>query len=499
MLGPYRTSYLFIYHHNIINCTVRVFLSEIEACIPNPCQHGGICLTNEDRSFTCNCSGTMYSGETCDNGIISIPNYPQFTINTSYTFSVKAKPDEDLVLALIRDDTSSIVVNPLMLTFTKAVPVNNFTIFVNKSGLFKLSYKLTGASSSKYELPQPSNIIVLDNQTTETDYFAENGLQKGILPAGCCTSTLEYKCQSYLNDVKFTATCPWNNKGNYSAGIVFSSNNGFAFPIAISGVKFGSRFGLSSLSRHELKSHTCKVCEQYLSRVNEDFGILSKTKCYKSKPSTHPSHIHSFLNLETLAHTFFYHAHQLIPQWLRFNVTSTDRVHDANSYMVTLVESSDIETLKSCHIMKAYSKGLYSVLVYSGKLNITVNSEKAFYQPNLHPVCFAVSLCEGTLSPVYISIPDDSTNLIHNFRFMDIFRKENWHISVNSVVITNGIMPLAVSGTYWNGVDNFDVSLQQINLVLNGEITYSFTHADFNIYYEFVGEIYLYTNEIDKV
>jgi len=455
-------------------------------------------LANEDRSYTCNCSTTMYSGENCENGIISTPNYPQFNISTQYTFSVKAKPDEDLVLTFYPDDSSSIIINPPNLDFTNVVHENNFTVSFKKGGLFKLRYKLSGASSPKFVSPQPSDIIVQDYQTAEYEYFASNGLQEGVLQAGCCfprNPSIVYKCQSYLNNVKFTATCPWDYKGSYSTGIVFSSNNGFVFPVAISGVKLNANFMLQSLTTHELETDICENCEQDVSNVHEAIG-----QCDTYKPSKHTANIISFLNSETLAHTFFYYAHQLTPQWLRFNVTSSDRVHDANSYRVTLVESSDIETLKSCNILKTYSKGLYSVLVYSGLLNITVNSEDAFYQPNSHPVCFAINLCEGRSSPVYISIPDDSTNLIQNLRIMDIFKQNNWHISLKSVVITTDIITaLQLLGIYWNGVDNFNVNIQYINLVLNGEIAYSFTNADFSIDYKFAGAIYLYTNQMDMV
>lgn len=480
-----------------------IFFSEIEPCTPNPCQHGGTCLTNEDRSYVCNCSGTMYSGENCHIGVISIPNYPQFYVNAEYNFTVKAKPDRSLVLIFNPDDNDSVTIEPKILKFNTAVTENNFTISVTNSSLFKLDYILTSTSASNFLKPPPSTIIVLDRQAAESDYFAEKRLQKGVVQAGCHFLSLNYNCKFSSNYVKFIATCPWDEKKkeSYSSGIVFSNNNGLHFPIAIAGAKlYSSTFSLSSLSTHELRTQQCESGEQEVSKGFESIGLLPDEQCNTYKPSKHPTTVNSFLTLETLAHTFFYHSHELLPQWLNFNVTSTDRKHDVNSYMVTLVESTGIETLKSCHLTKTYSEGLYSVLVYYGLLNITINSKMLFYQPGPQPVCFAINLCDGVLSPVYISIPDDSIELISELGFMKKFKNSNWHISVKSLVITNGIIPFALRDTYWNGINNFVVDSKQINLILNGEIFYSFAISEFNVKYEFSGEIYLHTaDSIDAV
>ena len=483
-----------------------IYFSEIETCTPNPCQHGGICLTNEDRSYTCNCSGTMYSGENCDEGFIIISNYPRLFKDVQYMFSAEAKPDKDLVLSFFPDDRSSFIVNPQKLKFTQHLHINSFTIVAKKAGLFKLTYILSGSSSSKFIQPLPSNVIVIDNQTVaslSSMDFTSKGFQHGILQAGCCmpiTSSLEYQCLSHPTNVKFTASCAWNEKGLYSTGIVFSSNNGFAFPIAISGVKFNFKFELSSLSVHEL-SDPCKPCIQGLGRVNEDIDVASEGECDTFKPSVND--ILLLLNSETLAHTYFYHSHQLLPKWLRFNVTSADRTHDSNSYMVTLVESLNIEAIKMCHIVKTYSEGLYSVLIYSGILNISVNSETVSYHPELFPICFSINLCEASSSPVYISIPKDASKLIYNFGFMDIFYANNWNIALDSVTIVSSSMilegDLAVHDTYWNGVENFAVDFDNSNLVVYGKIVYSFVNENFNIKYKFTGDVYLYTDGIEMV
>ena len=299
----------------------------------------------------------MYTGENCDEGLIGITDYPQLIKDIQYTFSAVAKPDEDLVLSFIPDDRFSFVVSPQHLKFTSSKHSNNFTVSAKQTGIFKLSYVLSGSSSSQFVLPQPNNVIVVDNQTItplSSNFFTSRGFQQGILQAGCCTPNtlfLDYRCQSESTNVKFAASCAWNEKGLYSTGVVFSNLNGFVFPISISGVKLNLKFELSSLSVYEL-ADPCNPCRQGQGRVNEDIDITSEGECDTFKPSV--DDIISLLNSETLALTYFYHAHQLLPQWLRFNVTLTDRIHDASSYMVTLVESSNIDKMKMCHIADVF-------------------------------------------------------------------------------------------------------------------------------------------------
>ena len=41
--------------------------SDINDCNPNPCQNSGIC-TDGVKSFTCDCSTTGFTGNTCEQG-----------------------------------------------------------------------------------------------------------------------------------------------------------------------------------------------------------------------------------------------------------------------------------------------------------------------------------------------------------------------------------------------------------------------------------------------
>ena len=449
----------------------------------------------------------MYTGEKCDIGILNIPEYPHLAINTPYIFTVTASPDEYLIISMLPDDRSSLTISPNQLEFNRNMHTNNFTIMSKRSGRFLLNYRLSGKDASNFMQLQPSSIVVIENQTFEdnTDYFTSRQLEQGLLQSGCCTALsffLEYLCPSGLNAVKFTASCAWNLKGLYSTGIVFSDNDNIVFPVAIGGVKFGQNFDLSSLNVFELRD-PCMPCSRHsVGRVDDDSEPPLEGECDVFKPSI--SDVLTFLESESLAYTYFYHSHQLLPQWLRFNVTASTRVHTSNSYRVTIVESSEVEALEMCNLTTPYTDGLYSVLIYSGILNITINSELITYIPKSESdaLCFAVNLCEGKMSPLSISVSKDANNMISDLEFMTIFNTNNWKINFNSISISDSTIPAqdhALQGTFWNGVEDIVVNVENYNMILSADISYSSVIKDFGVSFSFAGKIFLFNDELETV
>ena len=449
----------------------------------------------------------MYTGTQCDIGIVNIPEYPHLAMSTPYTFTITASPDKYLKILVFPEDRSSIIVSPSQLEFNISVHTNNFTVTSNKSGRFQLKYRFSGESASDFMQLEASNIIVVDNQTFEANnYFISRGLQYGLLQPGCCTaltSLLSYQCPLRSTIVKFNASCGWNLKGLYSTGIVFSDNGGLGFPIAIGGIKFNQNFDLSNLNVFEL-ADVCMSCSgNGLGKVNDNIESSLEEECNVYKPSIND--MLSFLESESLAYTYLHYSHQLVPQWLRFNVTSAKRVYSSNSYKVTLVESSEIEALDSCNFATAYSEGLYSVLIYSGALILTINSEDIIYMPKSESeaLCFAVNLCEGRMSPLSISISSNVNHVISNLQSMSIFNASSWNIDFNSISISNSIISMQQhtwqKESFWNGVKDSVTNLQDFNIVLNVDMSYSSWIKDVGIYFSFAGKIYLLNDDIEMV
>lgn len=144
------------------------------------------------------------------------------------------------------------------------------------------------------------------------------------------------------------------------------------------------------------------------------------------------------------------------------------------------------------------------MLTYSGILNVTVNSEEISYRPesDSDALCFAVNLCERKMSPLYISIPKDTNEVISDLEFMKVFKHNNWKIDFSSISVSNAIIPAqeqAMQEFYWNGVEDVAVSLDSLNMVLSNQIYYSSVMKDFSIHFSFTGKMYLLNDELEMV
>ena len=50
-------------------CSPFILVADVDECITGtPCLNGGTCDNTPAGSFTCNCTGTGYTGATCETG-----------------------------------------------------------------------------------------------------------------------------------------------------------------------------------------------------------------------------------------------------------------------------------------------------------------------------------------------------------------------------------------------------------------------------------------------
>ena len=66
---------------------------------------------------------------------------------------------------------------------------------------------------------------------------------------------------------------------------------------------------------------------------------------------------------------------ELIPSWLIMEVLPSDRIHDFCGYSVYLVYSDALNRVQVCSGLTALTDGLYSILVYTGNLEVMLNEE----------------------------------------------------------------------------------------------------------------------------
>lgn len=394
------------------------------------------------------------------------------------------------MLYLEPDDKKSLKINPKSMMFSQGNTHHNVTVKAKKAGKYTLNYVISDQTLN-YQ-PVPSATILATNGTfNKSDYFDNYGLTPGLLKPGCC-SIEDIKCSPDVQLI-LKSTCGWiTDNAIYSPGIIFSSNNGFDMPIAIAGAKLRLRkssVALSSLSKDEFESD-CNTCNN---GTDANCNVMPISL----------NDVQTFLCYESLASTYLYFSSKLIPKWLKLNILLSNHTHDIHSYIVNLVSSNYLKTIGECGKLTAVTDGLYSVMLYSGSLKVKIDRESVQLQSNSSTgFCFAVNLCEGSSSPLYIGLPDDVQTKLHSLEFMHDLKSKGWIITVNSLAISDSrIITVAADPVlYWNGKEFFISHRQQPNMLTGVKIIKQFSnHNTVKANWVFSGNIIWFHDKINKV
>ena len=430
-----------------------LFIIEKQLCYPNPCKHNGSCIETEEDAFVCDCDDVGYTGKTCEVLLINVPQFSTLAINSEIEFTMSSSPDGEFVLQLIPDDKTSLKVVPSSIIFSQTNTHHNVTMKAIKPGKFTLKYRISDKTLNYLPIP-PATILVTNGTVSKSDYFDKYGLKPGLLKPGCCSSEtlLNIRCPHNMNFF-LKSSCGWIKKESFylSPGIIFSSANDFDMPIAIAGAKIRkqkSNIYLQNLNKDEFENN-CTTC-------SNESGM--QPQCNIRPISLND--IQSFICYESLASTFFHHSSKLTPRWLKLNAMSSNRTHDTHSYMVNLVSSDHLKDISECNKLTPITNGFYSVMLYSGLLKVKVNNE-LMQSESSSAFCFAINLCEGESSPLYIAIPEDAQTILQSLEFMRDLKSKGWSVTVNSLVISDSrireIMPsvMLTPIMYWNGKEYF--------------------------------------------
>jgi len=424
---------------------------ERKACDPNPCNHNGVCTDVGGNTFNCDCDGTGYTGLVCNVLLINTPEIPALAVNSPVDVSFSSQPDMDFTLMIKVDDRNSIKVEPSSVTFSQQLTSQNISITASKTGLYKIEYEVSDNSLNYQRIP-PVTVLVSDDDSGRSLYFDK--LERGLLQSGCCEASesqlrLEFRCPSDNNNtLALKSTCGWVTKQlPHTVGVIFSEYDNFDMPVAIAGAKFESTattINLQSLNKFEFQSG-CIACST--GSVGHVFG----PSCQAERISIND--IQQFLKYESLAHTYLSQSMSLVPEWFRLKALLSNRSHDVHSYMVDLVYANDIERFQDCSELSALKDGLYSVMFYTGSLEVKLNEEKIqLISDDYTSMCFAVDLCAGATSPLYLTIPNSAHSMIETFDFMQDLKDKGWDSTISYVIISNSsILDEVPQHTYWNG------------------------------------------------
>ena len=139
--------------------------------------------------------------------------------------------------------------------------------------------------------------------------------------------------------------------------------------------------------------------------------IVSECYCY-----THtPDNTREFLNVRALAFTYITEIQQLLPLWLELSVnldltleSSPLTKHDMFAPVTRPMEQ--VSSTDGCSKLTTPDIGVFSVMRYDKTLSASIDNKEYEYRESSDTgrdsdtMCFAVDLCKGLESPVYIQV-----------------------------------------------------------------------------------------------
>ena len=494
-------------------------ITAIRACEPYPCRYSGVCIALGPREFECDCTGTGYEGDMCQYGIIDLPQYPTLIAEApSQQLSISARPGASITIEFMADDPKNLVFDPLSVTIHYPNTSTNFTVYSTLPNLYTVNYMITGTSSNEFPTPEPSTVLVTSlNSGTPNSYFTDRGVVTGLLQPGCCQlqdTTPSYQCPNGGQTLAFDATCNWRQRGNmhFVPGLIFTNLNELILPASISGTEL--EFSNNIVSLNQLNTadlnEPCVEC-RVIRRGNDSVSNVGGDCSITFRPTI--ADINDFLNTESLAYSYFYYTNSLYPSWLKLlPINGNSRTHDTNSYQVTLVDSNGLNGFPGCENFPVVEAGLYSVLQYSGALNVSIPSigSHNIYTPsdNSTPLCFAVNLCAGSATPFYIGIPTEAQPFFANLPFIQSLMDNGWHVNTEALAIAVGsgylnvdIADRLIGFQYWDGAQDLTVSdyFSRISLAVQGTVNKNFTKEDLLCTLEFEGKSFIQYFDLNEV
>ena len=474
-------------------------------CDPNPCLHNGTCVAvDSDEGFTCDCEGTGYRGPTCNRGIVTIQSIPTIVENAPSTMlEIAASPDEALTVRIESNNGKRLQVTPSQVTITYPETKAQFNIEGKQSGRYTLNYVLSGHSADSFP-PLGDSVVLVTTQRSGSSfrYFQAVDTNVGILKESCCApkTSVFSGCPMSTDEVELLSTCSWQQSGQSytTSGIVFSQFSDLSLPLSIAGIKVTlSQNSLATELPQSSSSSTCTPCDANQNNIADPTRPLPPQyeKCYYYNFTI--VDFEDLLTSRSLGNTYLNRAGGILPSWIGITpIRDQNPSFNIDDYSGSLVEPADLSGIPGCAEIVADEPGLYSVLRYSRSLVSILSGLPLFYipTPSDAPLCFAVNLCKGTSSPVFVQLASSLQTNIKSLLFLQQYVARGWEFTIPSVAIYNTLKSVFVTTTYWNGSALYQPSLPPFDLMMKAELTVDLSSGTLGVGFDFSGSVHYLFN-----
>ena len=382
---------------------------EIKVCEPNPCRHGGHCITTTSSLFTCNCSNTGYQGTTCEIGLIDIPNYPTLAAGVLVE-SVEFRASQPDSYIIFTPRSVGVEFDPPYIVFQRNSSTSqSLAMTAQYPGLNQVSYSLSGPSAAGFQTPEP-NVFFVESAKKVAQKIPVYSTMKLTFPSGCYNIELN-RCPR--SDVTITAhsTSPWIMFGPTATtdGLVGLSTDHVKLPHSMTGSNFIPEKSSSSNLDCVINSSMTYFTEEMIRR-----RVLAK----------------SFLNV----------VRDSLPKWLditlRSNLSSTSMAEtDLQAYYLSgkgLREEGAISG-------QPFLEDTFFSLLLSSDLDLIVHGNRVSFGLDDHTARFSVALelCGPSPSNVILRPPPNGFNVMKRLLIMKQLRDNGWNFKIESLQIFN--------------------------------------------------------------
>ena len=481
----------------------------MDSCASNLCLHGGKCShADNDNGFVCDCTGTLYEGETCQRGLVVIDPIGSLRARDVRMITIRAKPDnvktyyfEGCVskFGLIQ---RGYFLSTCSLEFSKSVTSRTVSLTAFNRGSFYLKLDYINAP------PVPFIISGSDS----SPYF-DNPVIEGIQPS-CCGNNIQI-CTAQPTVLK--SSCSWNTRNEQlvTRGIVFIEYDTLKVPLSLAGIEITTDDLATTLPPRD-SSVTCSSSSSSCSLTPLNQLSTFTGTCYQHMPT--PEDLSQFVSNQSLTITFLSSIKSsLFPSWF-----SLDKAEDMNAlnrlsntdYLAKLVPSDSLLTERGCKsLVIENTQGKFILLQHNGPLNLNVVNElpSILQSPALsNYYCIAVHVCSGQSSPVYIGLPPSAQDGIKRIGFISNYVNKGWNFNFKSLTLTKIPQVKQLTTKLWNSViynrTSSTTNIQydtSVNLDIAGQYSYEMTNFNLNfngfVWYNYVTDDTKVKNSISLI
>ena len=452
--------------------------------------NGGSCI-EDGTEFTCVCS-EGYGGPTCSRVIVHFRPIPPVTDGLSFPITLNTEVDGfshsvGVSIKLPNEPRPRVAVVHIDGGQQRMISVDG------KVGVVRVTLP-EDTKEVVYE-PRERNVFISGDSGSETSYFEQFNLTKGLLQPSCCSpDDVILSCPGdSTQTISLLAPCQWgttNSKVTRTVGAVFAQSSSLSLPTSLSGLRYRDTRGRNYINDIRVSPSQCQLCDEC--RDDTD-GVCY---CY-----THtPQHTQEFLQARALAYTYITQIQHLLPSWMEIlvdlDMSLESSASSKNDLFAPITLSSEpVSSFEGCSKLTNLVGSRYSVMRYDKTLSAVIDGQRYDYRENTETgttgdvMCFAVDLCHESESPVHMQISQPINDILVSQYLRHFTSGRQWNILLHTVSLYRQPVTQSSTATFWNGMEMVSQPDLKADVSVNTELELEFNDVDLNLRIDVSGTV----------